>query len=152
MAQATQTTNLIPHQHSTYAPQSSYATSVRSCCDAEINVPYSVDQPPCHVRIKQLVVCGGLLAFGIASIVMGIKILSWLDSSEDLFLPIIPIIFGLLIPGAGLAVCGGFSAAIVLLCPRYSGNSATCPCMPCVSAPCDTCHGVNTPPRAGNSA
>ncbi len=132
----TQATSLIR-----YASQTSYTTSERSCCATEINVPYSVDRPPCHVRIKQIVVCGGLLAIGIASIIMGVKTIEWIDSSEGPFWAIIPIIFGLMVPGAGCIAWGVLSAMVVLICPRDYGNKAYCPCMPCVSAPCDTCHG-----------
>ncbi len=125
-----------------YAPQTSYKTTERSCCDTEINVPYSVDRPPCHVRIKQMIACGAMLAAGITSITMGAKIISdWTETSPMAYSLAIPSCIVLAVAGAGLAICGGLSAMVVLICPRDYGNKAYCPCMPCVSAPCDTCHG-----------
>ncbi len=120
-----------------------------ACLDRTLKVPYNVDHPPCHIRVKQFIVFELFLIAGVGLALKGFEVLTNNRESDNFSrLTEIEAIFCLIIPGLLAFLYAFGSAAGVWCCPRdrLDRNKASCLCLPCVSAPCDTCHCVEDPP------
>ncbi len=110
-----------------------------------LHLPYDPAHPPCHIRVKQVIVLGGCFIGGIAFLILGKSLLERAGKSDLEFLS-----------GVGITLFGIFIACISLQCaliaccsPVYRSEAdgtyrASWPCLPCISAPCNTCHCTET--------
>ncbi len=121
---------------------------------ASLNLPYDPEHPPCHIRVKQAVVLGGFFIGGIMFIIIGGSLagrgsLSFREAEGAIQLGLG---IGMLLTGLFAMFASGFYSIYTCCSPVYRNEvdgtyRAYWSCMPCISAPCNTCHCTETDVR-----
>ncbi len=113
---------------------------------AAFNLPYDPQHPPCHIRIKQAIVIGGIFIGGVVCTVMGVVLMGRVDKGDLLF----SLGFGLQFVGNFIIFCTIIWSCHTFACSPVERNvvdltyQPKVPCIPCITPPCDTCHCTET--------